>query len=265
MKKIIHKFDSVRAFGLAVRDAKRLDNSGNSALKGQDIYSSGLSFPQSLKIALSGGAWEEGAKDLMAVKLPALDIKKLIDAPLLQSSVQGFAPIVANYLAGVPDSMFNFEEVPQPKKLIKICISAGFLGDVDAAFVFNRGRAILACINALDKQGFDVEVVAVSQSLCKKINACFIVETIIKRSNDKLSIASLAFALCCAAYLRRSIFRLREACPVFSWATKNDGYGHTQNYEPQGYDVFLPPISSKNEHLFYTPSLALQTIAKYFK
>lgn len=265
----MYAFSSIRDFGLAVDAAIPYARSRKSSVFGTDEFSGGLTFVEAVEIAKAGGLWPEGARDLLAVNLDSVDVHNMLVIPLLESGVCGFVPLIPAYLANQPDCMITMGESEQPAKVLRIVVDCAFNCDIEAAQIFNRGRAILAAVIELEKRGFSVELVARSHSnflpKSKRQPALdFRLTVTIKRAGDALSPSSLAFVLCSAAFFRRCVFRLKESDRLYYPATTaKNNYGRTIFGEraPQGFDFAIHGITKANQDDYSTPARAIAAIS----
>lgn len=257
-----YKFEHVSSFGeftAALTPMAKANDASECQLDERWDY--GMSWDESLKLAKSGGGWSEGARNLKDVKLPESHVQRLNESLTLECSPVGFMPIVANYLTNTPDSMLTYELQESPKKIISIMVNMAIPCSVDAADLLNRGRAILAAIDALQNQGYECELWA-------SVGAKFGEESIetlicIKQAGELYDLAKVAFCLCSVALFRRLFLRFLEAHETLYLATL-EAYGTplTAN-TPLDCDVNIPPIEYQCQD-YDTPTRALETIQGIF-
>ena len=261
----MYKFENIRALGLAVEAARPHPKSRcSSGGINPDFYGS-LTFKEAVAAAKSGGYWPEGANNLLSVELKQSDIENELSAPALISALAGFAPLVPAFLAGQPDNMLAFDCEPTPARVLRLSVECTTASAVSSEAIFNRGRAILAVIVELEKQGYSISLDAHTYSVfIRKSAANLTFETCVtlKNAGESLSPSALTFPLCNAAYSRRCIFRLKEACPTFYRATTGkNGYGRViPSYKPHGYNAHFPCIDEDHQLAYETPQKALKTI-----
>ena len=254
-------YNSMSEFGRAVEGAQRKPSAGFSSYEGRDEFA-GMPYTEALAIAKQGGAWAKGARDLAAVKLSQFDIDTEIVAPILNASVAGFAPNVPAFLAGQPDCMFSMQDEVTREKVIKMTVTCNACYEIEAETFFYRGRAILAAIVELEKQGYSVELTALMSSTpSRKSNLQETWAVRIKNAGESLSVASLAFALCSAAFQRRLNFRLKEASQDF-WRCTKKAYGYSLDIMPEWSGMHFDGITPKNEGRYSSPQIAVRTIGR---
>lgn len=125
--------------------------------------------------------------------------------------VAGFQPVVALYLAGVPQNMLNTKMVPIKSKIITLTKSINYNCGVSTETIIAESIKTMQVIKKLEAQGFRVTlnvalgVEAGGRSVISKV--C------VKRANEKLNVSKLAFPLVHPSMLRRLFFRYIEVCP----------------------------------------------------
>ena len=134
----------------------------------------------------------------------------------------GYAPDVKAYLEGNPLSMLN-KENPK-RKHIDIYYNSAILGNVTTEQIFNRGAVTLSLVEILENMGFSVGLYVFTMSSCA--NQVHYAKFQLKSPSERLNVQKLYFPLCHPSFLRRLVFRLREATPdiKYDWS---DGYGRT--------------------------------------
>lgn len=257
-------FDSMTAFGHYMANiGPRVCGAGTSSeTTYEDGYDwdHGLCYQDALKIAENGGAWEEGARNLQYVKLSDLDTQTTRDSYAIESALCGFAPIVPNVLAGIPDNMFSLEFSQRPQKIISVFVDSVYSCKCSSTQLLNRGKAILASIDALEAQGYRVELFGLVEveSPSHKLN----LSICLKRVDENYNPASVAFMLCCAAFLRRLMFMFMECTPEF-YRLSRKSYG---NVLPAKFrdGINICNLSDNTRGHYNTPESALQTVKNIF-
>jgi len=199
------------------------------------------SFEEALDMALAGGHWPEGCKDLQ---------KAIADAPLsinvdpadsFELDRIGAAVDVGEYLNNSPECMIYCEPVQQEKPVVTIGVQVHRSFDTPASSALNRGRAIMAVIDALEAQGKRVELWAIlaAPDTCKTIEA----HIKLKSASQALCLENLAYALGHSAFSRRLGFRLIEAYTAksthgcYGGGTVKTEYDINYGYQIGGYDT----------------------------
>lgn len=254
-------FNSVSDFGdfIAGLESRQLGADIASEALGTQ-HTNGFSLAEAITCAQAGGNWSEGARNLRAVKISDNDFKSDLLRPQFKSDVIGAFPIVPAFLAGVPDSMGALEYSEQKEKLITISVNSSVYHGVTDEQSLARGRAILAAVEALTLNGYAVELWTHYrtkwQGIAVEIQIC------IKQSDQNISLASLAFALCSNAFQRRLCFRYIESSPTAWQLSAEHGYGSGFDTDNVNFDVVIPWVGPDQKASFDTPSKACSTIER---
>lgn len=254
-------FDSVNELGRHVLDLDaRPDDfprAGRESTRKNDPDYYGMPMEHAIDKALAGGSWREGADAMPKIDLGNLSLSGAAMAePLFCNQVQGFAPNVPAYLTGEPESMFNFEEVEQGDKLLKVAVHVGRANSVEQREALNRGAAIMAVLDQLTKEGYSLELWAIWRN--KDSDGHASVETMIKGSQDFWSPESVAFALCNVAFQRRLCWRVGESLTDGGQNITYNGYGNGREATFPEFDLSYGYMSTDSK--FSTPASAVREI-----
>lgn len=170
-----------------------------------------MSVTETHRRAREGGRWPEGASRIepITIDLADFDIHSL-DMPQPHAAMVGYRPSVPAYLAGSPMSMIRQEPVSQPNRLLRVAVHVGKQFGTKQETTFDRGNAILSCLNALSAAGMAIELWAVWRNADHAGNSVHI-DTCIKQAEDTYSPDSIAFALCNDGFQRRLAWHCLEA------------------------------------------------------
>ena len=164
-----------------------------------------MSHAETRQILASGGDHQPSADRMAAAEL---DLNKIpagdYDTPEIAYSPVGHRPAVGAYLAGSPNSMARFVPMPQPNKSVKMLVSVGGSCGVSHDALMNRGAAILGAVDALQGEGFAVELsvgFATSQG-----NSEFHTTVLVKDFGDTWIPSAISFMLAEPSFFRRSLF-----------------------------------------------------------
>lgn len=221
-------------------------------------YSTG--FEYALEMALDGGKWKRGAEQLQQAQVEAPVIMDIAESEELALERVGACVDIGEYLNNAPECFLHFEPTLHAKPVVKLAAFCSWACSTPATQIFNRGRAILAVIEALEKQGYRVELTG---ALCmshdyvtrhnSKLNPGIEIYIKLKDANDTYSAQTLAYALAHPVMFRRLGFRFTEAHNAK--ITKNF-YGYGQPFKLEEYDIaFLHP---EYDERFSTPEKALK-------
>lgn len=138
-------------------------------------------------------------------------------------SVQGYQPVVPNYLMGLPNSMVTKKVVPVRQKVITLSKCVAYSWKVKTDTIVNESVKALRLIQKLEANGYRINLNVLlfvrarnGQGFCIKVR--------IKNSGEKLNISKLSFPLVHPSFLRRLYFRFVEVHPTIP-ECMNVGYG----------------------------------------
>jgi hypothetical protein len=247
MKRTTHKFDSIQALAAAARDTVPHKSACDSSQNRHDLsFYGGATFDKAVEMGMSGGYWKAGTKDMGTIALTEPDhgTHKTRRKPV--AAYAGSRPSVARYLAGAPRHMITQSPSPTGKRVLRLGVHVGRVGDTEQAQILNRGAAILSAIHELEAAGHSIEVVALWRNRDGR-NTEASIETLIKPAGAFFSPADCAFALCHAAFQRRLCWRIAEGCPEGHKVTR-DGYGHGRSAEFEDFDLHLGYLSNPRDY-----------------
>lgn len=188
------------------------------------------SFNESLN-NLFGGSWEYGTQELNSkfnLFNKAFEEKA---KPKVNYDVVGFTPSVPRYLQNLPTNMINSKPIKKNNKVITIIKHIGFTADVSTDEIIENSAKALAIINQIEKSGIRCNLDIVSPSFTSYgDNEVGSIRIRIKKSNEKIALGKLAFAIANPDMLRRIIFALRVTNQY------EDRWNYYTNYS--GYTVY---------------------------
>ena len=152
----------------------------------------------------------------------------------LKSSAVGFLPIVPKCLAGEPENMMALKKVQkQTTKVLNVLVYIGALCDVTAEELNLCLCRILCSVFALEKEGFRVNLFAVSTASFKRgKDGVFGYSVKIKDSGQKIDLLKIAYSLCNPSSLRRHGFAVFERLDGTELKVElGFGYGGTESHE----------------------------------
>jgi hypothetical protein len=193
--------------------------SGNSSVsnEGRTSWDLGVGYEGALRLAEQG--WSEGAKDLsnrLEAHLPNRD-----KADTWRFDVAGEIPDIGRFLSGDPAHMRRHGHPKGHKPILSIAVNIRLRCDIKAQAMANYGAAMTAIVDRLEHIGRRVELTACFSTVCS--GARLTGSWIVKRAEDPLDLASVAFALAHPAASRRIRFAMYERAPE---AIESYGYGH---------------------------------------
>jgi len=251
-------FDSITALYahlLPTMDKKGLY--GNSSVKpprwGWDLNTD---LDQTMDMARKGGYWPEGAAELQSVDISeAAQTMAHGILPVIVNDVVGGTIDVSEYLQGGPECFLRVEDEPghiRPIVRIGVCVIAS--ADVKAHVMMNRGRAILALVDALELQGYSAELTAMFVALHNGLT--YFCNTVLKQAGAHWDPSSVAFGLAHPAFARRLGFRALEFNATAQHISRG-GYGSGRINKPKEYELYFGYLTDNDND---TPERALESV-----
>lgn len=119
---------------------------------------------------------------------------------------------IATFLAGEPECMIEAAPIRHASRgrAVRIAVPVGYLADVDASLVLQRGAAVMALIEALAIAQHPLEVWATSRRTSKSGKASTACAVLVQPANAPMDAGRVMFALAHPAMLRRLIFSALE-------------------------------------------------------
>lgn len=198
------QFESLSEMVTWIRDTPRAwrQSSSVSSGRGRD-WDLGAGYEGALKLAQEG--WEEGIKNIAALAM----VVPNNTITTKEYSVAGDFPDVPRYLAGDPFNMVKRGKQRVPKPAITIVVNTVASAAVNARDMANYGAAIVALVDRLESRGIRVELLGcVCYDSLQRGKAT--IAWTIKRAEDHLDLASVAFSLAHPACFRRLSFGVVE-------------------------------------------------------
>jgi hypothetical protein len=189
-----------------------------------------------------GGHWPKGVRKLnAALKSVGSVTPREFYTPQPTDAMVGFAPIVPNVLAGIPNSMLAIEELPAVAPVVKVGINVGRSHSVDESTVYNRAAAVLSLLDLLASQGYQTELWAVWRNTAHGDRMA--VDVLVKDATADWDITTAAFAFGCPAMQRRLMWACAERGGEEGAAVTNSGYGNGRRETGDDFDMYFPYLS----------------------
>lgn len=206
-----YHFDSLSELGAYIANTPRKWR-GNSS---RDHYSSldwDLHARYDACVDMARNGWTEGAQKLQEA-LKAFPPKT--PAPDTRTDVYGFRPHVPRFCAGAPDSMIRHADVAETGagRVLTLVVPINAMAHVDAEHMSNFGIAVTQYVNQLETDGTRVELIGAMVSTINRDPRC--AHTwVIKKAEQPLDLAVVAFSMGHPGMFRRLGFALRERCDL---------------------------------------------------
>lgn len=242
-------FQSITEFGHAVKNSgPRLTGHNSDSHRFDNVFS----LPETIDIAANkGGYWPEGAEGLTKVQIDAtmatIGLKRA-----LKLGVIGAIPNIPAYLAGHPMNMIEISKDPKPKKYLRLGVHVGGDANTTQETRLNRGKAIMAVVEALETEGYSIEIWSVWRNASGAHRAS--IEVCLKQSSAVWNVHTAAFALANTSFQRRLCWRYTEGSPTHRLAY-NCGHGRDAPHED--FDLWFPYVTGGLQSKLITPAKAL--------
>ncbi len=218
-----------------------------------------FSWQQSVEMLRSG--WPEGVKEI-DLKTKAIEHQISEVRPEYQHELQGDYLDIGHYLSGQPDCFMTVKPVEYERPEVDIMMNTSYSSGISQEVIINRGAAITALIDALQRDHF-VNLVFVQRATGyfgnkteMDVNIFFHVNTQNDYSRDLIS-----FVAANPAWLRRIIFSVEEIA-----LNERDcgSYGTPQDIIPGKDSIYFPCLRSNSEykHRFITMESTIQEVER---
>lgn len=243
--KYYDEFESIGAFLDYLDKAKHYPDAARVSKDESGRQWATLSYDEVIKKGRDGGFYDELAKGLAQINVENMAGKNASLKRGMYNDVTGFMPNVPEYLTGSPLNMINIKQVPNPRKYLKIGFHLHQVSFVSTEQVKNRGRALLAVLDALSLLGYAIELWGLDMARNGWGDKPVFFNAIrIKDSTAHWSPAQAAFTLADPSFARRALLRYMETHPEKEVRDMtHNGYGHGQGLKPPAsaeFDVFFP-------------------------
>lgn len=208
---------------------------------------------------LAHDGWSDGARELHGL-IHAADIKNERHT-VEQWDIAGHAPDVARYLAGDPAHMRRRSRSPDTTRapIVSLIYNIVAAEMVSAKSLALMGSAMVAIVDQLETRGRRVEL-SVGYSARLRGGKNTIAGWLVKRAEDQLDIAAVAFSVAHPAAMRRLCLGIVERSP-YEWT--DDTYGRPMALQPgdlPGADDNALIVQGLSIHSFTAPTSVLGAV-----
>lgn len=208
----IYYFDSVQEF------LQHLDNNEpQPAFKSQDsqatynpVWYGSASYDEADKW-LRYGDHKAAERIGQAITKMRVQVSSYTTSTRTRADYVGFAPCVANFVAGVPQSMYNRKRVRKPQPVITICYNTGATAGYSADEIAECGATLLEAVRAIEAGGVRVNLYTSQVSSKGQQYAGPLIR--IKDADQPLDLLKCAYPLSSPSMLRRHKFAFLERTP----------------------------------------------------
>lgn len=216
--KCVDRFGSWQEFTDVAVKGRRPDR--HSTTGGADFTGS-ASWKEALKLSREGWADIRPAVDALVEKMEAKIAPSLQPAFTNYFDVSGGMVDVGRYLNGEPECMVETHliETAKPGRVVSILVNGSFNAGTQAKAIQERGAAIIALVDSLEKLQHNTEIdveISCLEGLTTVIR--------LKSAEDQLDIDALMFAIAHPSALRRIYFAYLEGHKTFGYLA-DQSYG----------------------------------------
>lgn len=188
----------------------------HSSVENDYDFSQTNSFEEATDLLRNG--WDDMSKKLTQKLNTACKTLQPMKAQRNVLSVAGYQPVVALYLAGVPQNMIDKQMVVKKQKVIELTKSVSYNAGVDKEQIVEESIKAMMIVKKLEAQGFRIKLNLVLGTSADSRNV--ICKVCIKQPGERLNVSKLAFPMVHPSMLRRLFFRYIEVNPDVT-----NGYG----------------------------------------
>lgn len=172
-------------------------------------WSQTRSFEEAVDLLRNG--WDDMSKKLTQKLAVACKNMQPQKAQRNVLSVAGYQPVVALYLAGVPQNMIDKQTVVKKQKIIELTKDVTYSACVSSEEIIEESIKSMMIVKKLEAQGFRVKLnIALGVEADGRKIIC---KACVKQPGDRLNISKLAFPMVHPSMLRRLFFRYIEVNP----------------------------------------------------
>ena len=263
MKTYQQNFRSITELARYISDNEGSENTHRSSKssRASKEWSMSINYDEALTMARNGGHWPAGAEQLQSVSIQnaASTLADMI-APEIINDVTGGAVDIGAYLSDDPECFLRVDdEQEQVRPLVRIAVELAVAGRIPAVDAMNRGRAVLAMVEALELQGYSTELVGTFITYQGHIR--YECHTVCKQAGEPWNPSAVAFMLAHPAFSRRLGFRMVELHDEARFMSESSYGNGSQNISSlNGFNLYVPYLCMGD--LCDTPAKALKYIER---
>lgn len=218
----------------------------------------GGTFKHALELAKYGD--KTNAQNIYEGLVKLRDADKYAEASRYVKDVAGEYYDVGEYLAGEPECFFAERGEPA-RPVVEVVASVSMSSRISAESIRNRGAAIVALCDALDEDGYSVDLQIVFGAFGLPLEYGIRMYCYLHLATDPIDLDAVGFVLANASFQRRLMFAVMEKATgkrsLDRWQ-----YGTPCDIQPKAGQVYF--CSSRhgefNSHNYATPKSAAEHI-----
>lgn len=221
------EYNSIKEYHDYINNKERVRGRDRSSESGDSGWSGSSSLEEASELMIKGDKESLSIMKKHKSKTDSLFKDHVVDKVRTVNSVEGFQPIVANAIMGLPESMIKTERKPNKVKVVDIFYNSSASAGVDKDEIAFKGAMLLSTIEQLEKNGYRVNLYVGKVSYNDGDIFGHIVN--IKQAMSPLNMLKTSFYIIHPSFLRRICFKIDETEERIKDCT-NDGYGQATNY-----------------------------------
>jgi hypothetical protein len=163
---------------------------------------------EAVKLARFG--WPEGLARMNRNVAAVASLPALSRAPSYTMDVAGAFPLAALAAAGDPACMFDFAPVSdRVRPIVRLYVNTTASHYYTESEIFNYGSGLVGIIDALESDGYRVELTTVTSAVAHNNDRCLFTVRI-KDAQDSVDLDRMAFCLAHPSFFRRIMFGVME-------------------------------------------------------
>lgn len=226
MPDVYKSFASLKEFEHYLTVSKKLVGMPNESKDGDYTFTNTESYDKANNLMLYGDYnLREKIEKQGVAKLKA-NLNKYVVRRQVFTSVQGFAPNVPNYIAGVPNSMINVRQKHVKQNVVTVFYNCAVAYYVTADQITEAVTKLCCALIRLEAQGIRVNLYAGTLGDAGGQKAAFAVK--IKSSGQPFDTLKMMYPLAHPSFNRRHKFRFIEVTEGIDTKEWCIGYGSSQ-------------------------------------
>ncbi|WP_221568636.1 hypothetical protein [Alkalihalobacillus sp. TS-13] len=224
----------------------------SSRTKGNQEFTGTSSWEEATHLA---DGWQEGARRFAQQSVTLAPKGRKTRRTTAMREVGPGVLSMGNYLTGHPQPYVTLQETNRPRpgkgKIVRFLVNISASASVKTSVIERRGAAITALVATLERAGRRCEIVAVAVSHASNGGESIEYRIALKKSQEKVNLPSLAFALAHPSMFRRLVFSARECegkdIRYKVGIGKGDGYGKSTDVkEVESGTIYLGAMRGRD-------------------
>lgn len=198
-----------------------------------------VSWEEAKRLATFG--WFDGLEKMKTISVELSEIVATkIERHHPEYAFAGHIVDVGMFLSNSPEYFIVKDPIirEQDDKILTLVCSVSFSAQISSDVIIQRGAMICALVDALEMSGYRCEIIINDVSISR---GRLEIDVMLKKAQQSLNLAELAFCLGHPAMLRRFMFSTAE---LVGWADYSFGYGNPAEATEKG-DLYIHEIFSR--------------------